>query len=108
MTAETVNVVFDQGTTVSMEFNITNSDGTPYDLTGSLARAQMRKHHESNTSTSFTCSIINSTVILALTAAQSANVQAGRYVYDIEIVNSSNNVTRVIEGMITVKPEVTR
>ncbi len=47
-------------------------------------------------------------ITLALTADQTSNLEDGRYVYDLEILQtSSSTVTRVIEGIITVRPQVT-
>ena len=47
-------------------------------------------------------------VALSLTAAQTAALDAERYVYDVEITQTSTGtVTRVIEGLITVRPNVT-
>ena len=48
-------------------------------------------------------------VTISLTAAQTAAVKAGRYVYDVEITGTSPVETlRVLEGLITVTPEVTK
>ena len=45
---------------------------------------------------------------LSMTAAQTAALDAERYVYDVEITQTSTGiVTRVIEGIITVRPNVT-
>ena len=47
-------------------------------------------------------------VALSMTAAQTAALDAERYVYDVEVTNNTSNVvTRVIEGIITVRPNVT-
>jgi hypothetical protein len=47
-------------------------------------------------------------VTLSLTDTQTSSLDDARYVYDVEIVNdSSGAVTRVIEGIITVRPNVT-
>jgi hypothetical protein len=35
-------------------------------------------------------------------------MEPGRYVYDIEAVSGANVITRVIEGIVTVTPEVTK
>jgi len=32
----------------------------------------------------------------------------GRYLYDIDTIDASNNVTRVVEGVLTVTPAVTQ
>jgi len=108
MASEKVNLMIEQGTTVNISFNLTEEDGSNKDLSDYTARAQMRRHHSSANSVTFTCSISNSTVTMSLTAAQTAIIEPGRYVYDLEIVNSSNTVTRPIEGLITVRPEVTK
>ena len=42
-----------------------------------------------------------------LTAAESGALDAERYVYDLEITSDVGAVTRVIEGLITVRPQVT-
>lgn len=109
MPAKSMNMMIDQGSTVNMEFSLTTDNGDPYDLSNCTARAQMRKHYESNTFVAFTCNTANSKVTLSLTAVQSANISPGRHVFDIEIVNTvANTVTRVIEGTILVRPEVSR
>ena len=46
-------------------------------------------------------------VTLSLTAAETTALDAERYVYDLEITSSVGAVTRVIEGLITVRPQVT-
>jgi hypothetical protein len=47
-------------------------------------------------------------VTLSMTAADTASLDAERYVYDLEITQTSTGtVTRVIEGIISVRPQVT-
>jgi hypothetical protein len=54
-------------------------------------------------------SLTNAGVItLSLTATETAALAAGRYVYDLEMVSSGGQVTRLLEGVVTVSPEVTR
>ena len=70
----------------------------------------MRKHYTSlNPAGTFTVSA-NSLgyVVLTMNAETTANITAGRYVYDVELVSPSNNVTRVFEGQVKVTPNVTR
>ena len=43
-----------------------------------------------------------------MNAATSANVVYGRYVYDCELTSSGNTVSRLVEGIVTVTPQVTR
>jgi hypothetical protein len=32
----------------------------------------------------------------------------GRYVYDVELTDTSNSISRIVEGIVTVTPQVTR
>ena len=71
----------------------------------------MRRHFSSANYFSFTCNTGNDEageIILSLTPEESANIPAGHYQYDVEIVSSDNEVFRVVEGRITVFPEVTK
>jgi hypothetical protein len=44
---------------------------------------------------------------MQLTADQTSQLDEGRYVYDLEILQtSSSTITRVIEGIINVRPQV--
>ena len=48
------------------------------------------------------------TTDLTLNANQTSNIVSGRYVYDIELTDASNSVSRIVEGIVTVTPQVTR
>ena len=69
----------------------------------------MRKSYDATTATSFTTAKVDATgvVTLSLTATETAAVKAGRYVYDVEIASSTETL-RVLEGLVTVTPNVTR
>ena len=45
---------------------------------------------------------------VSLTAVQTAAIKSGRYVYDLQINAADGTVTRVLEGVITFRPEVTK
>ena len=92
-----------------MELNLTNDDGSAKNLANYTVTSQMRKSYEATTATDFTTAKVDATgkVTISLTAAQTAAVKAGRYVYDIEIASSSETL-RVLEGIVTVTPNVTR
>jgi len=45
---------------------------------------------------------------LNLTAAATANIAAGRYVYDTKITDQNSSVLRILEGIAEVSPSVTR
>ena len=103
------NIVIDQGTTYSFTFNLTNADGSAKDLASYTVAAQIRKSYYTNTKVDFTTAKVDATgeITISLTATQTSALKAGRYVYDIEIDDSSETL-RVLEGIVTVTPEVTR
>ena len=74
---------------------------------------KMAKGYSSTrTRTSITCTIAadatTGVITLSLTADQTSALEEGRYVYDLEILQtSSSTITRVIEGIISVRPQVT-
>jgi len=98
----------DQGTDFEMTINLTDDNGDDVIVTDYEARGQIRKHYASTNSVSFTTALANGELVLSLTAAQTANIVAGRYVYDVELIDDANTVYRLLEGMVTIVPEVTR
>ena len=102
------NMVIDQGTTFSSMIEILDENDDPIDVTSYTARGQIRKHYTSTNSVSFSTALANGSLVISLTANQTANVVAGRYVYDIELVDPAGTVARILEGIVTVTPEVTR
>ena len=110
--ATKANLVIDQGSTFSADLNLTDENGNVLDLNGYTANSQIRKWYtSSNPAASFTTTInVSSGVItLSLTANQSSNLVSGRYVYDVELNDTgSGEVSRIVEGIVTVTPQVTR
>lgn len=107
--ATKVNLVVDQGTTFSTSITFNDENGNTINFSTYSGSAQMRKHYTSSNSTVFTVSLTsNGVVTLQLTANQTGNLVAGRYVYDLEVTDSSNQISRLIEGIVTVTPNVTR
>ncbi len=104
------DLIIDQGTTYSTTFNLTDENGEPLNLNGYSAVSQIRKYYTSVTAISFTCSIAgsNGEITVSLSANQTANIVAGRYLYDIEITSPELIVSRVVEGIATITPQVTR
>lgn len=106
--AQKANITIDQGTTFSSGIDLLNDNDEPVDVTNYTARGQIRKHYSSSNSVSFTTTLSNGSLVISLTANQTAGMVAGRYVYDLELVDPSNTVLRILEGIVTVTPEVTR
>lgn len=105
------NLVIDQGTSFFITMNVKDDNGDPIDLSGYNAASQIRKWYTSTNSVSFSVApgANTGTLNLSLTPTQTGNLYAGRYVYDIELTsNSTGAVYRVVEGIVTVTPQVTR
>lgn len=104
------NLTIDQGSTFVSTLALTDSNDVPINLDLYTASAQMRKHYTSSNATSFSVTANGTTgvITLALSANSTANLVSGRYVYDVEIVDGSGSITRVVEGIVTVTPNVTR
>jgi hypothetical protein len=105
------NLVVEQGATFSQNIVVSDAYKTPLDLTDYEYRGQLRKSYGSKTYTAFTITSEDPTtgeLVLFLTATQTTALREGRYVYDIEIEDEDGIVTRVLEGIITVTPNVTR
>ena len=110
--AAIANLTVDQGTSFTSDVTVKDANGNAFDLTGYTAVAKMAKGFASTrTRTSITTTIAadatTGVVTLSLSSTVTAGLDAERYVYDLEITQtSSGNVTRVIEGIITVRPQV--
>ena len=110
--AAIANLTMDQGATFSTVITVYQDDNI-LDLAGHTAAAQIRKSYSSSSSTSFTTAIDSTTstgkITLSLTSTQTAALEEGRYVYDVEITKTADStVTRPIQGIVTVRPNVTR
>lgn len=109
--ASKTNLVIDQGTTFSTVLNLTDDNGDPLNLIGFQANSQIRKWYTSTNAVSFATEVNTAvgTVTLTLTANQTGSIVAGRYVYDVELTDTNTGeVSRIVEGYVTITPQVTR
>ena len=105
------NITIDQGTDFSSNIDVTDADGDTVNLTGYTVKGQIRKSYQSSTAVDFTCTVSNAAagiITIALTAAQSNGMKAGRFVYDVEMTSSGGAKTRVLEGQVEITPGVTQ
>lgn len=108
--ATKANLVIDQGSTYSVTLNLTDENGDAIDLNGYVANSQIRKWYTSSTPAAiFQTNLIFSSgeLELSLTSDQTSNLVSGRYVYDVEL-NNNGVISRIVEGIITVTPQVTK
>lgn len=109
--AAIANLTIDQGATFSSDVTVKDAQGNAFNLTGYTAVAKLAKGFAStktrtNMTTSIATDATTGVVTLSLTATETSALDAERYVYDLEITSGAA-VTRVIEGIITVRPQVT-
>ena len=105
------NLFVDAGANYSNIITVAATTGQALNLTGYTAKSQMRKSYSSSVAYTFTSSIYdaaNGKVRLQLDSDQSAAIPAGRWLYDVEITSPSGNKTRVVEGIVTVNPQITQ
>ena len=101
----------DQGTDFTITVDVTDAAGDVLVLTSYSALAQIRKTYSSSSvSVAFTTSISasNGQVTLSLNDTQTKALEAGRYVYDLNITSPGGVTTRVVEGQAVVTPGVSR
>ena len=109
--AAKANIFVDQGSTFSTYLELSDENGNITDLSGYSVEGQIRKWYTSSNAVTFSTSVNSDfgTITLSLTSSQTNNMVAGRYVYDVEITEiSTNAISRVVEGIVTVTPGVTR
>ena len=107
-----VEITIEQGANLTSTVTVSDTQGDAINLSTYSASAQLRKSYYSskaNTLSAIITGNANGQITLSMTAANTANLTPGRYVYDLKITNSvDNSVTRVVEGTAVVLPSVTR
>jgi hypothetical protein len=105
------NLFVDAGSDYSNIITVSSTNGQPLNLSGYTVASQMRKSYSSSTSYAFTASVYdaaNGKVRLQLSASNSSAIPAGRWLYDVEITSASGSKTRVVEGIVTITPQITQ
>jgi hypothetical protein len=110
------DLIVDQGTDFSLKLELVDRNNDVKDLTGFTGQAKAKKSFSATTSVDFNVSVqtpaSDGILLLQLTNTQTDTMQAGRYVYDVEIqsqdADDNTIVERILEGQITVTPSVTR
>lgn len=104
-----LDIFVQQSATFSQEFDLTDSDGQTLDTSSYVGKSQMRKDIEANTSYEFGVALSDGVLTLSMTAANTALIPPGKYLYDVLLLTSSNTVVhRVISGVATVTPDITK
>ena len=81
------------------------------DLTGFTGTCKMQRTLNLGSLTEFTISFLNDRTLgkikISLTDAQTANIEEGKYFYELMLTDPNDVVERVIEGIVIVKHPVT-
>jgi len=112
MTAANYNLTIDQGSDFAIQLTL-SEDNSAKNLTGYAARAQMRsKKSDASSAADFTCTVVDAVlgkIKVSMANGTTSQLSPGIYYYDLELfTNEDGNVTRLIEGQVTVTQEVTR
>jgi len=112
MAAKTYNMSIDQGETYIRTITW-KQNGSLVDLTGYTARMKVKDTYGGTTyltltdASGITLGGTAGTIVIKITDAQTSGLVAQDYVYDLELVSGSGDVSKLIKGVITVNPEVT-
>jgi len=98
-----------------LEITYLDPNNVPINLTGFTAKMQLRKEYNSTTAdltlTTGGGGIVitgaTGVVDISVTATQSGALDPTYYVYDLELISGSN-ISRLIQGQITVAEQVTQ
>jgi hypothetical protein len=105
------DLYIDAGADFSTTFDLVADDGSPINIQGYSFRSQIKKsYYSANVAANLvitTTDASNGNTLITLDAANTANIFPGRYVYDIKMIDTSNQTTRVLEGIVTITPQVT-
>jgi len=105
-------LTINQGATFESDLDLVDDDGSAINVANYVFSGQIRKSYYSlNPTANLTLNIVNAAsgnVNIYLSAATTSNIKAGRYVYDVKMTDTANTVTRIVEGVITVTPQVTK
>jgi hypothetical protein len=89
--------------------------GSAVNVTGYSSRMQVRQAVDSTavafslvSGTGITLGGTAGTIALSAVATATAGIEAGQYVYDLELVSGTGYVTRLVGGNFVVSAEVTR
>ena len=107
------NFTLYQGSRFQANLNVKNSDGSYMALSGFYASGQIRySYGATGVLYNFTPTIytgyVSGLITVDIPASGSARLPVGKFVYDCEINDTTDNVVKILRGRFSVEPEVTR
>lgn len=104
-------ITMEQGATFSTTINVTDVYNNSVNLASYTAASMMRKSYYTNSFYVIDAEVTNASegeVTLSVSSSNTSIIVPGRYVYDVTVNDGANTVTRIVEGIVTVLPSVTR
>ena len=111
------NITLDQGTDLKLLLTVTDNSNNPINLTGFIFKGQAKTSFSAkNSSFVWSFDVLNQAVnkgkvYAIIKASETANLQIRErtaYLYDVEMTTDAGEQSRLFEGRITVRPEVTK
>ena len=110
--AQFIEIDLDQGTDFNLDVDLTTDDGTAINVANYTFSSSIRKSYYSSAITAnLSVTVLNQAngnLSFSMNSATSANIKAGRYLFDVKQIDAANTTTRIFEGIITVLPQVTK
>ena len=103
----TIDLIINQKASFEVTLLVKDSANAALDLTGYTVAAKYKKDFQTDDADalSFTSSVANAalgSVVISLSPTQTANMEIGKYVYDVTITAPSTFKIRIVEGFIKV------
>jgi hypothetical protein len=103
----------DQGATFSTTITLDDdATGSRLNVVGYTAESQMkRSYYSANASANLICTFTDSAngeLTLSLPSGNTSNLTPNKYLFDVKITSGSNTVTRILEGVIVVTPQISK
>ena len=105
-----------QGVTYPIKMRYLDSGGTPISLSGAQIRAQLRREADSSV-VAIDCTLANGKAFLesngwyfgfTLLPTDTAGIESTTYVYDLVVTKLDGDITRALQGTISLTPRITR
>ena len=116
--AQYEEITIDQGSDATIQLELVDANGSKKNLSNYTITGKIKKNYSdsSGEATAFATAVVSPSTdgvcTLKLTNTQTDALKAGRYVYDVELSHTDSSDTtiieRVLEGIITVTPSVTK
>lgn len=116
MPAALYDLNIEQGADFSKSFVLRNSDGSLKDLTNHTARLQIRRYvfeeeillEATTANNGISINTGTATVTVRFNNAVTSLIDVKSGVYDLELIDATGNVARILKGSVVFDPEVTR